>query len=214
MYLTQRLITFITVCWCLISTALAWQIDPAKLILAARNQVGVTVSYDPTYRKLNYPGGDVPLTTGVCSDVVIRSFRAQGVDLQKEVHEDMTKNFVKYPAAWGLSKPDANIDHRRVPNLMCFFKRQSWQLNITNQPADYLPGDVVAWNLGGAITHIGIVSDKKTLTGIPLVIHNIGNGTQEEDVLFKFKIIGHYRCTPKAVADKKIEPRQPALALY
>ena len=166
----------------------------ATLEEAARSQIGVTTSYDPAYRKLNYPGGDVPVQTGVCTDVVIRALRAKGLDLQKAVHEDMRGNFSKYPQNWGLKKPDPNIDHRRVPNLMTWFKRKGYEIPVSDSKSDYLPGDIVAWNLRGAITHIGIVSGKKSASGTPLVIHNIGSGTEESDVLFAFrKIIGHYR---------------------
>ena len=176
---------------------LASHLDPARLVTAARSQIGVTVGYDPEYRAIAYPGGDVPPSTGVCTDVVTRALRAQGFDLQKAIHEDMGAHFSAYPHQWGLRAPDANIDHRRVPNLMTFFKRRGWERPATADAADYQPGDVVTWNLGGGITHIGLVSDAKTAEGRPLVIHNIGQGTREENVLFAFKIIGHYR--PPAV---------------
>jgi uncharacterized protein YijF (DUF1287 family) len=133
------------------------------------------------------------MQTGVCTDVVIRALRQQGFDLQKELHEDMARQFKAYPHQWGLSKPDKNIDHRRVPNLMTFFKRKGWEVSISKQPTDYRPGDLVTWDLGGGITHIGIVSDKQTENAVPLIIHNIGNGAQEENALFSFQIIGHYR---------------------
>lgn len=123
------------------------------------------VVYDPSYFRLDYPNGDVPPNKGVCTDVVIRAYRKLGIDLQKEVHEDMVANFSQYPKIWGLSKPDKNIDHRRVPNLMTFFTRHGATLSITENPADYMPGDVVCWNLGGGITHIGIVSNKKSALG-------------------------------------------------
>lgn len=168
-------------------------IDPGKFVTEARKQIGVTLTYDPAYRTLSYPGGDVPLESGVCTDVVIRALRPQGLDLQKAVHEDMQAAFSKYPQSWGLHRPDKNIDHRRVPNLMTYFKRQGWSQPLSNDPADYLPGDVVAWDLGGGITHIGIVADSKTNRDRPLILHNIGSGAQEEDILFSFKIIGHYR---------------------
>jgi len=164
-----------------------------QLVAAARAQIGVTKSYDPAYIRLAYPGGDVPLETGVCSDVVVRAFRKLGLDLQKLVHEDMRANFAKYPQKWGLKKPDPNIDHRRVPNLMKYFERQGGALAPTKKPADYRAGDIVAWNLGGGITHVGIVSDAKAPDGAPLIIHNIGRGAQEENILFKYEIIGHYR---------------------
>ncbi len=152
------------------------------------------VRYDPTYIQLNYPNGDVPSDRGVCTDVVIRSYRKLGIDLQKEVHEDMKAHFAKYPKIWGLSQPDKNIDHRRVPNLMTFFTRHGVVKPITTAAKDYLPGDIVCWNLGGAVTHIGIVSKKKSVDGQRyLIVHNIGGGQVVEDCLFNFKIIGHYR---------------------
>jgi uncharacterized protein YijF (DUF1287 family) len=166
------------------------------LVLAARQQVGVTVIYDGGYRVLAYPGGDVPLERGVCTDVIVRALRvARSADLQKLVHEDMSANFRAYPnqRRWGLSAPDANIDHRRVPNLMTYFTRAGNARPISGEPADYLPGDLVAWNLGGGVLHIGMVSDRKAVSGVPLVIHNIGAGAREEDILLRFRIIGHYR---------------------
>ncbi len=152
------------------------------------------VRYDPTYFQLDYPNGDVPQDKGVCTDVVIRAYRKFGIDLQKEVHEDMKSNFSKYPKNWGLSKPDKNIDHRRVPNLMTFFTRHGATKPITTNSKDYLPGDIVCWNLGGSVTHIGIVVKKKSADGQRhLIVHNIGGGQVIEDCLFNFKIIGHYR---------------------
>ena len=175
------------------SAPAAPHLDPTRLVAAARGQIGVTLGYDPEYRAIAYPGGDVPLSTGVCTDVVTRALRAQGFDLQRAVHEDMAAHFPAYPHQWGLRAPDANIDHRRVPNLMTFFKRHGWERPVTTDAVDYQPGDVVTWNLGGGITHIGLVSDARTAAGKPLAIHNIGQGTREEDVLFAFKLIGHYR---------------------
>lgn len=152
------------------------------------------VEYDPSYFQLDYPNGDVPSTKGVCTDVVIRAYRKLTIDLQKEVHEDMLAHFEKYPKNWGLNRPDKNIDHRRVPNLMTFFDRHGTTLSISGDSKDYKAGDIVCWNLGGGITHIGIVSNKKVNNGIrPLIIHNIGGGQVLEDMLFKYKIIGHYR---------------------
>ncbi|MBJ6369305.1 DUF1287 domain-containing protein [Snuella sedimenti] len=153
------------------------------------------VIYDPSYFSIDYPNGDVPENKGVCTDVVIRAYRKIGIDLQKGVHEDMKANFDLYPKIWGLKTTDKNIDHRRVPNLMVFFKRKGIEKPITKNPADYLPGDIVCWNLGGAVTHIGIVVDKKSKDGKRnLIVHNIGNGQVLEDCLFDFKIIGHYGC--------------------
>jgi uncharacterized protein len=165
----------------------------AELIKAARGQIGVTVSYDPEYRVIDYPGGDVPKETGVCTDVVVRALREQGIDLQKEMHEDMKRAFSQYPKRWGLKKTDRNIDHRRVPNIMTFFRRKGWSVPITKKAEDYLPGDLVTWDLGGDLPHVGIVSDRKSAAGVPLVLHNIGRGTQEEDILFGYTITGHYR---------------------
>lgn len=164
------------------------------LAAAALAQIGVTTSYDPAYRKLAYPGGDVPTETGVCCDVVIRALRtAHGFDLQKAVHEDMRAHFSAYPKKWGLKKPDPNIDHRRVPNLQTYFKRRGWSLAMARAAAEYLAGDIVTWDLGNGLVHIGIVSDQRTRSGTPLVVHNIGRGAQQEDVLFSWSITGHYR---------------------
>jgi len=152
------------------------------------------VVYDPAYFKISYPNGDVPSDKGVCTDVVIRAYRSLGIDLQKNVHEDMQKNFNKYPNKWGLKSTDTNIDHRRVPNLMVYFSRYGEVKPITDKPGDYLPGDIVCWNLGGAVTHIGLVvanpggGNKK-----PLIVHNIGSGQVLADCLFDYKITGHYR---------------------
>lgn len=152
------------------------------------------VQYDPAYFTLDYPNGDVPADKGVCTDLVIRAYRKLGIDLQKEVHLDMKAHFSKYPKNWGLKSPDKNIDHRRVPNLMVFFARHGTVKKISPDPKDYAPGDIVCWNLGGAITHIGIVSRKKSKDGQrPLIVHNIGAGQVLEDCLFEHKIIGHYR---------------------
>ncbi len=152
------------------------------------------VKYDPHYFVIKYPGGDVPAGKGVCTDVVIRAYRKLGIDLQKKVHEDMKANFSKYPKKWGLRSPDKNIDHRHVLNLMKFFERNNAQLAITAKYSDYKPGDVVAWDLGGGITHIGIVVKRKSADGQRnLIVHNIGAGQVIEDGLFAFKIIGHYR---------------------
>jgi uncharacterized protein len=162
------------------------------LVAAARAQVGVTTGYDAGYFRLAYPGGDVPLSTGVCSDVVVRALRAMKIDLQQRIHEDMRANFSEYPQKWGLKKPDANIDHRRVPNLVTYCSRRGYSLPVTTNPSDYLPGDIVAMGVPGVQGHIGIVSDQST-NGRPLFIHNVGAGTKEEDVLFAWTITGHYR---------------------
>ena len=164
----------------------------AKLSSAAIERTHHSVHYVSSYVRIPYPGGDVPSDTGVCTDEVIRSYRALGIDLQKEVHEDILRDFGAYPHG-RQGQPDTNIDHRRVPNLMVFLKRRGIQLPITQNLRDYSPGDVVAWNLGGAITHIGIVVNQRGHSGSYMVVHNIGRGPQMEDVLFSWKIIGHYR---------------------
>ena len=162
---------------------------------AARQQIGVTVDYDPTYTAIPYPGGDVPMETGVCSDVTVRALRVLGLDLQKEMHEDIKRNFSAYPCRrmWGQRKPDRNIDHRRVPNQEVYFKRRGWSKPVTKNPADYLPGDIVTCLIGDSIPHVMIVSDRKSEVGTPLCFHNIGMGTEEEDCLFDFTITGHFR---------------------
>lgn len=162
------------------------------LVENARKQIGVTVSYDPQYRKIDFPMGDVPEATGVCTDVVIRAYRLQGLDLQQAVNKDMKSAWEKYPKLWGLKKPDPNIDHRRVPNLETFFSRHGQTLSLADL-STFQAGDMVTWRLPKNLPHIGIVSDKKSSDGTPLIIHNIGRGTQEEDILFKYKIVGHYR---------------------
>ena len=165
-----------------------------QLIDGAVSQAGVTTGYDPSYVKIQYPMGDVPMDTGVCSDVLVRAFRKAGVDLQKEVHEDMTRSWDEYPKRWGSSGPDSNIDHRRVLNLMKYFERNGKSVPITDEPDDYLPGDIVAWDLGGATYHIGMVTNMLSETQREcLIVHNIGAGTRVEDVLLNWTIKGHYR---------------------
>ena len=152
------------------------------------------VKYDPCYFRISYPNGDVPADKGVCTDVVIRAYRKMGIDLQKAVHEDMKAHFDKYPKIWGMKKTDTNIDHRRVPNLMTFFARHGMVKKKSSDPQDYLPGDIVCWDLGNGIKHIGIVASKKSTDGNRhLIVHNIGAGQVLEDCLFRFTIIGHYR---------------------
>ena len=183
--------------------ASAQQADGVKVAVAARSQIGITTAYDPAYSRIAYPMGDVPQSRGVCSDVVIRAYRNAGIDLQKLVHEDMQKHFSVYPKIWGLKKTDSNIDHRRVPNLEVFFKRQGKSLADLQTADSFKPGDIVSWRLSNGLAHVGIVSDKKTLFGSrPLVIHNIGQGTQEEDVLFAWRIVGHYRWFNAAGANR------------
>ena len=164
------------------------------LVSAARRQIGVTVRYVPDYQRIAYPNGDVPREQGVCVDVVIRALRdARKVDLQQLVHEDMKANFAQYPRNWGLKKTDTNIDHRRVPNLQCYFKRKGYALKVTTKASDYKPGDFVTCKVAGRLLHIKLVSDGKSKGGTPLVIHNIGQGAREEDSLFAYPITGHYR---------------------
>ena len=152
------------------------------------------VTYDPSYYSISYPNGDIPNSKGVCTDVIIRAYRILGIDLQKEVHEDMRDDFNKYPEIWGLTGTDKNIDHRRVPNLMKFFERHGTIKVKSTNSSNYLPGDIVCWNLSEGITHIGIVINKKSNDGKRnLIVHNIGAGQVIEDCLFDFKIIGHYR---------------------
>lgn len=167
--------------------------DNAALAAKAREQIGVTISYNGAYQSISYPNGDVPKETGVCTDVVIRALRGFGLDLQQAVHEDMKSNFSKYPKLWGLKSTDRNIDHRRVPNLRTFFTRKGWAVPVTKKAEDYRPGDIVTWDLTPGLPHIGIVSDKKAEDGTPLIIHNIGSGTREEEGLFSYTITGHFR---------------------
>ena len=171
------------------------------IVEAARDQIGKTIYYDPSYRALDYPEGDIPIERGVCADVVIRAFRqARDIDLQKLVHEDMTENFSQYPKIWGLSRPDRNIDHRRVPNLQALFERKGWAVDVPNRATGYRAGDLVTCTVPTNLPHIMIVSDKKNRQGIPFVIHNIGQGTQEEDRLFEFELTGHYRLPERQAA--------------
>jgi uncharacterized protein len=165
-----------------------------KLSNAALSLTKDKVSYDPAYFVIDYPSGDIPADKGVCTDVVIRAYRKLGIDLQKEVHEDMAKNFSKYPKTWGLKKTDTNIDHRRVPNLRVFFAKFGKSKSVETKPELYVPGDIVTWLLPGNLTHIGIVVNKKSTDGKRyLIVHNIGGGQVIEDCLFKFTITGHYQ---------------------
>jgi len=168
----------------------------SPIVEAARSQIGKTTTYDPAYVGLSYPGGDLPIEKGVCTDVVIRALRGGlSLDLQKLVHEDMTAAFSEYPTIWGLKKPDRNIDHRRVPNLKEYFARHGYSVAVTQNTADFLPGDLVTCTVGRNLAHIMIVSDKKTHDGVPFVIHNIGSGAEEQSCLFDFPLTGHYRIT-------------------
>jgi uncharacterized protein YijF (DUF1287 family) len=202
-------------CWSLVSTALVVNICLVEaafagafedaLVSAAIERTQHEVRYDGSYHSISYPNGDVPAEIGVCTDVVIRSYRALGVDLQVLVHDDMRSHFDQYPSRrlWGLKSTDRNIDHRRVPNLQVFFTRHGEELPIGNKPQDYAPGDIVSWMLPGNLPHIGIVSDRQALdSGNPLIVHNIGAGPSLDDMLFAYRITGHYRYIPK---DREIE---------
>ena len=178
---------------CILTICASAQTFHLKLNRAAKELTKQKVTYDPSYYSIDYPNGDVPADRGVCTDVVIRAYRMLGIDLQMEVHEDMKANFSLYPNNWGLKTTDKNIDHRRVPNLMKFFERKGTIKKKTRNAEDYLPGDIVCWDLGGGITHIGIVIDLKSDDGKrPLFVHNIGAGQVVEDLLDKYTIIGHY----------------------
>ncbi len=171
-----------------------------QLVAAAIERTNHSVRYDGAYHSIKYPNGDVPAEIGVCTDVIIRSYRALGIDLQRSVHEDMVKEFSAYPSQriWGLHSTDRNIDHRRVPNLQIFFTRHGKQLPISNIAEDYLPGAIVTWMLAGNLPHIGIVTDRiSATTGNPLIVHNIGSGPKLEDILFKYQISGHYNYKPE-----------------
>lgn len=182
---------------CLWVTVLLAQPTANELSNAALELTNDHVTYDGRYFHIPYPNGDVPDSIGVCTDVIIRAYRKLGIDLQKRVHEDMRDHFDQYPKNWGLTRPDKNIDHRRVPNLMTFFSRHGKRLPITRDAAAYQVGDIVSWNLGGGITHIGIVVNKRSADGKRWqIVHNIGAGQVLEDMLFDFKIIGHHRYFP------------------
>jgi uncharacterized protein YijF (DUF1287 family) len=188
-YWTFKLIILLLCCKISAQDDFALKLNNAAIDLTKQN-----VTYDSKYYSIDYPNGDIPKDKGVCTDLIIRAYRKLGIDLQKEVHEDMLSNFDKYPKNWGLKSTDTNIDHRRVPNLMTFFSRHGEIKSITSNPDDYLPGDIVTWDLGGGIPHIGIVINKKSSGNNRfLVVHNIGNGQEISDCLFSFKITGHYR---------------------
>jgi len=191
-----------TIIFCLVLSVFSFKQDTTffqKLVVQAVNQTKIKVTYVPAYVQIKYPNGDVPANTGVCTDLVIRAYRGVGIDLQKEVHEDMLKNFKNYPKLWSLKSPDSNIDHRRVPNLMTYFKNKKADVPVSDKAADYKPGDLVTWNLQNkkvvsGITHIGIVTDQRSADGQRyLIAHNIGAGNTLEDMLFSYTIIGHYR---------------------
>ncbi len=173
------------------ATSLSKEINLLMQNLEAQTEL--TKTYNPAYVTLKYPNGDVPINTGVCADVVVRALRATNIDLQKEVHLDMNKNFSVYPKRWNLKTTDKNIDHRRVANLMKFFERKQKSIDITKNTNDYKAGDIVAWKLNNGLLHIGMVYNGASEDGTPLIVHNIGSGTKVADVLFQWEIIGHYR---------------------
>ncbi|QOG03712.1 DUF1287 domain-containing protein [Flavobacterium sp. MDT1-60] len=165
---------------------------------AAISIIDPSIDYDPTYFSIKYPNGDIPNNKGVCTDVIIRSYRKLGIDLQKEVHEDMITNFSQYPnlEKWGMTKTDTNIDHRRVPNLEVFFERKGIKLPVTQNAKDYKTGEIVAWIINDKLPHIGIITNKKSKDGQRnLIVHNVGGGQVLEDCLFEYKIVGHYSYT-------------------
>jgi uncharacterized protein len=190
----KRLSLLITLTFAVAGYIRAQEDFSIRLSNAALELTSQHVTYDPAYFTIPYPNGDIPANKGVCTDVIIRAYRKLGIDLQREVHEDMRVHFSAYPKLWGLSKSDKNIDHRRVPNLMVFFSRHGTVLPVTQRSEDYNPGDIVCWNLGGAITHIGIVVNKKSADGKRnLIVHNIGGGQVLADCLVSYRIIGHYQ---------------------
>ena len=179
----------------------------SRLAAAALERTNHQVTYDGSYRSIPYPSGDVPDHLGVCTDVVVRSYRRLGIDLQRLVHEDMSASFDAYPNLWGLTRPDPNIDHRRVPNLERFLERQGAAVAVSRAPADYRPGDLVTWRLPGNLPHIGVVVEGRSPDGVPWIVHNIGAGPQREDVLFTFRQVGHYRWSgPAADIDNDADP--------
>jgi uncharacterized protein len=184
---------YVPVVWLTLVSTVAAGATP-HVVSAARRQTESHVIYDGSYRRIDYPMGDVPANRGVCTDVVIRAYRMIGIDLQQLVHEDMRANFASYPKQWGMSRPDPNIDHRRVPNLQRFLERASAKVGRSSSAGDFRPGDLVTWMLPGNLPHIGIVSERRTHNASrPLIIHNIGAGPVEDDVLFSYPITGHYR---------------------
>lgn len=206
-----RLQIGVTIIWIALNGAAIAQTNSigAQLSAAALERTQYRITYDPAYRRLAYPGGDVAADKGVCADVVVRSLRALGYDLQVLMHEDMRAAFDAYPKHWGLSRPDPNIDHRRVPNIEAYFSRQGARLSASLDAADYLPGDIVAWNLRGGsgwLPHIGVVTDRLAPSGRPLIVHNIGAGPNLEDVLFNWPITGRYRPADAAFAKQNSDP--------
>ena len=203
--MTTRIVLIILI---VISQDLYSESFEKDLVSAAIERTNHEIIYDGSYRYIQYPGGDIPLNAGVCTDVIIRAYRSIGTDLQQLVHEDMVVNFDKYPSKkiWGLTRPDTNIDHRRVPNLQVYFQRNGIELPIKTSNQDYIPGDIVTWQLPGNLKHIGIVTDRISLqSGDPLIIHNIGEGPKLEDILFNYVITGHYRYVPEKY-NNRIQP--------
>ena len=193
----MKKLAFIAALWLALPAAALADGPAQAIVTAAQDRTKANVVYIPDYVSIKYPGGDVPSHTGVCTDVIIRTYRkALGFDFQKAIHEDMKANFSSYPTIWGHKGPDKNIDHRRVPNIEHFLNRQGANLKISRKAENYLPGDIVSWRLGGSVPHIGIVSDKKSHAGDPLIIHNVGSGPVEDDILFHAPINGHFRFTP------------------
>ena len=188
----------IIICLIILSLSSHAALADEALVSAAQDRLKHSVRYNGAYMKLDYPNGDVPASMGVCTDVIIRSYRAAyGFDFQKAVHEDMKANFSAYPNHWGLTRTDRNIDHRRVPNLEAYLERQGANLGLSQKASDFKSGDIVSWRIAGRLPHIGIVSDRKSADGTPLIIHNVGAGPQEEDVLFAYQMTGHYRFIPQ-----------------
>lgn len=176
-----------------------------QLVEAALERTQYEVTYDGRYIGIDYPNGDVPADIGVCTDVIIRSYRKLSIDLQLLVHEDMKRNFSMYPKKWGLKRPDTNIDHRRVPNLRTFFTRYGESLHVSDKAEDYKAGDLVTWMLPNNLPHIGIVVNEKSEAGRPMIVHNVGAGPKKEDFLFAYRITGHYRFFPETVKESDLE---------
>ena len=194
MSLIYKVVFFLLVCLFTLTSFADPSPFSTQLVKAAQERTQYSVKYDGSYIAIKYPMGDVPLDQGVCTDLLVRAYRSLGIDLQQLVHEDMHKNFSKYPNIWGLSSPDSNIDHRRVPNLQTFFKRHGKELEISLDAQKYSAGDLVTWMLPGNLPHIGIVSNQFVSNSNRLkIIHNIGRGPVEDDILFKYEITGHYQ---------------------
>lgn len=192
-----RIVLLLGLCWAFAAHAQPDADFGTRLAAAALERTAHRVRYDGSYRRIPYPNGDVTDDVGVCTDLVIRAYRKLGVDLQREVHEEMRSDFDAFPPLWGLSRPDPNIDHRRVPNLAAFFARRGQVLPVTGDGDDYAPGDLVTWLLDGRLPHVGIVSDRRSDDERPLIVHNIGRGPELEDMLFAYPITGHYRYWPE-----------------